>query len=389
MAKKQSLERAHSSQDASATGKEILILLAIARASPILDLESHSHVSSAASLPAREDAARRATSISSQRSSHPPTVSMHMTTRGSQKAASASPASHSGDSRRSSISHSMLDSDASDVQTQGPTKRPRLSTENVTDRIPSSRTSQSDGSASPREEVLSNSKSTSSSKRRRSDEDEGNELTAAASAGEVVELGSTQDAVIEPPPKKRRGRRPKNAGLGTPAADSDIVSAAATQQVKRRPGRPRTLKRAPSNTGLPPAGPRLPGRRRAPHPDAVVEAKLVRQAELRRNYRTLAKALKPALIELGERSTKILESSLDAHKAFAQYKVVQKSLDARLSQRLGLVEREYQLNRGNKAGMLEAEKAVVHNDFKVRNIIRIPQWDGVDDGAAKILRPSR
>lgn len=52
---------------------------------------------------------------------------------------------------------------------------------------------------------------------------------------------------------------------------------------------------------------RLPGRRRAPVPDAYLEASLRRQLELRIAHRALSKALKPILLELAARTTEQLD----------------------------------------------------------------------------------
>ncbi|KAI9817287.1 MAG: hypothetical protein M1832_004709 [Thelocarpon impressellum] len=176
------------------------------------------------------------------------------------------------------------------------------------------------------------------------------------------------DAEERPAKRARRAKEDEIAPGAGDGGDDDDEDIAPAPPPKRRPGRPKTAKAVKTARGPAPAngGPRLPGRRRAPHPDPVIEADLARQAELRRNYRIVAKALKPSLQVLGERTNKLLEADPGAHEAFPEYVEVRRGLDERLSRRLALVERIYQFRRENLSEAVAAEKAVVENDHKRR-----------------------
>jgi hypothetical protein len=109
----------------------------------------------------------------------------------------------------------------------------------------------------------------------------------------------------------------------------------------------------------------MPGRRRKPNPDAELDADLGRLAELRRNYKVLARIVKPAICELAERSIADIENDPEAHKQSSQYQLVQHELDARLNQRIALIGREYQLKVQYEKKSLAIEEECIRMNFEV------------------------
>lgn len=110
---------------------------------------------------------------------------------------------------------------------------------------------------------------------------------------------------------------------------------------------------------------RLPGRRRAPHSDPDVEANLRRQLELKVVYRAVAKALKPVLAELAQRTEHELEWDEKAHKCYEGYKEITGELDDRLRERLQVLESELQLEEERLARMHEADTILRRKQYEV------------------------
>lgn len=99
---------------------------------------------------------------------------------------------------------------------------------------------------------------------------------------------------------------------------------------------------------------RLPGRRRAPHPDLAVEVDLRRQLELKVAYRAVAKALKPILAELADRSAREMSENGALLEQYDEYDEIIGELDACLARRLGVLrcnlrEEEDRLEREHQA----------------------------------------
>ncbi|KZF22573.1 hypothetical protein L228DRAFT_128900 [Xylona heveae TC161] len=175
------------------------------------------------------------------------------------------------------------------------------------------------------------------------------------------------DAEDEPPLKKRRGRKPKNATNGD-ASSAAMISTEEIAPVKRPPGRPpgRSAVGKPSANQLGPGKGRrgFPGKRRAPHPDARIEADLIRQSQLKRAYRVVARGLKTALIELGERTEQTLEDDPEAHVNNDAHQVIQDQLDARLAERLAFIQREHQIEAEHQQRKLEFERELIRQMFQ-------------------------
>lgn len=83
---------------------------------------------------------------------------------------------------------------------------------------------------------------------------------------------------------------------------------------------------------------RLPGRRRAPHPDINIEVDLRRQLELKVAYRAIAKALKPVLAELADRTARELKDDEMLLMQHPEHAEIIEELDARLRQRLDVIQ---------------------------------------------------
>lgn len=114
---------------------------------------------------------------------------------------------------------------------------------------------------------------------------------------------------------------------------------------------------------------KMPGRRRAPHPNPKVEAALRRQLHLRMAYRAIAKQLKPLLAELSKRTVNQLELESDAHEMAREYEQVQLALDSQLEQRLQWIQRQHDLNRQKLTDTLEEESALRQTQYFVSSFV--------------------
>jgi hypothetical protein len=273
----------------------------------------------------------------------------------------------SGDSRRSSISRSLNGLAQSGDDIDQPAKRQRLSRESSIRRSShSSNSSDSKVSISKTPKLATFSTTTesnSSAKRRHSDVDDDDQDqqpvdTTKAATAQQDEAANAQ--FLDVPLRKRLGRPPKKSKI-TPAVSDNAVPPA-----KRPPGRPPRLGRLPlSRQGPERMSQRMPGRRRKPNPDAELEADLGRLAELRRNYKILAKMVKPAIAELAERAIADIENDPEAHKQSPQHQLVQDELDARFNQRIALIEREYQLKVQYERKVMVTEEECIRMNFQV------------------------
>lgn len=111
---------------------------------------------------------------------------------------------------------------------------------------------------------------------------------------------------------------------------------------------------------------RLPGRRRAPHADVQVEAKLRRQLELKVAYRAVAKAQKLILAELARRTAEELEANTEAHKDYDEYEDVTEELEVRLLQRLQMLQASFDQEEARMKRMLAAQEHILKEKFIVR-----------------------
>jgi hypothetical protein len=111
---------------------------------------------------------------------------------------------------------------------------------------------------------------------------------------------------------------------------------------------------------------RMPGRRRAPNPNVSIEADLRRQLSLKTSYRAVAKALKPVLAELAQRSIDEIEEDEEAHKASEQYEIVRDQLDARLAKRTNLINNETAVQFAHDTKWKEINELYLQRQFEDR-----------------------
>ena len=110
---------------------------------------------------------------------------------------------------------------------------------------------------------------------------------------------------------------------------------------------------------------RLPGRKRQPNPDINIEADLRRQLQLKTNYRTVAKALKPILAELAKRAIEEIREGDEAYRTHEQYEVVLKQLEMRLQERLAYLNESYRLKKKHAEEALQADRNATRDESAV------------------------
>lgn len=129
---------------------------------------------------------------------------------------------------------------------------------------------------------------------------------------------------------------------------------------------------------------RLPGRRRAHHADIDIEVDLRRQLELRVGYRALAKALKPLLAEIANRTASDLKTEDELYKQCPEYQEVLDELDDRLQQRLNVIQIEHDEEEQRLQRIHDAEDVIIHDSYEVCDrldekhymltLFRLPCW---------------
>jgi len=110
---------------------------------------------------------------------------------------------------------------------------------------------------------------------------------------------------------------------------------------------------------------RLPGRRRAPHADAQMEAKLRRQLELKVAYRAVAKAQKLILAELARRTAEELEAKPESYKDYHEYEDVTEELQSRLNERMETLRSYQEQEEARLERMKRAQELIVRGKFQV------------------------
>jgi hypothetical protein len=305
-----------------------------------------------------------------------PSEPLHMTTRrAASKAATNSTAASvvSGDSRRSSLVDTTAHVGAVDIDSGRPTKKARLS-----DRSNNSSESQrsvlrqpSTPSPEPVESLeISASKAHVTPEPPRilepRDSSSENVVKKLTANGKYSNNDAVPERHLLSPFPRRRGRRPKTqtgtpaeSANGTPAPTTPFTNSQQNHDTDRDPSRPAK---------------RMPGRRRAPNPDASIEADLRRQLHLRLGYRAVAKALKPILAELAQRTLKNVRADEEALKESNEYRTVQAELDARLAERLGHIDAEKSIRAINLEEQLTARKEVEETKFVVSIPFTCPDY---------------
>lgn len=111
---------------------------------------------------------------------------------------------------------------------------------------------------------------------------------------------------------------------------------------------------------------RLPGRRRAHHPDLDIEVDLRRQLELKVAYRAIAKALKPVLSELAERTARELDDDAALHQSYPEYHDIVTELDRRFELRSQVIEASLQQEEERLKKDHAAKQFILQSHCKVR-----------------------
>lgn len=129
----------------------------------------------------------------------------------------------------------------------------------------------------------------------------------------------------------------------------------------------RAVTSVPGDLGLDSKGKKkLPGRRRAPHGNPKVEAALRRQLHLRMNYRAVAKALKPILAELGNRSLREIHADPKSHEEASEFAGVKEGLHQHFEGRLAWISKQKELSKRRLDDMFEAEMEARKSTYEVR-----------------------
>ena len=197
------------------------------------------------------------------------------------------------------------------------------------------------------------------------DGDGDGDADADADADADVDVEISQDDIKTSLEMVLPDSQPTPAGSvqASPAASPPDSSMEQESPIKR------AITSVPGDVGLTEDGgkgkKKLPGRRRAPHANPKVEAALRRQLHLRMNYRAVAKALKPILAELSQRSLSELHKNPKAHEEASEYAVVKEGLLQHFERRLALVQKQKELAKKRLAAQLEAEMEMRRSKFDV------------------------
>ncbi|KAF2168042.1 hypothetical protein M409DRAFT_21488 [Zasmidium cellare ATCC 36951] len=109
---------------------------------------------------------------------------------------------------------------------------------------------------------------------------------------------------------------------------------------------------------------RLAGRRRAEHHDPKVEATMRRQLQLKSTFRAIARALKPVLAEIAQKTVENLEEEPHLHEQVVEYRGteeeegIQQLLDDALARRKAQLEAQFRWNKLNLQKTLQGEDKV-------------------------------
>jgi hypothetical protein len=327
-----------------------------------------------------------------------PSEPLHMTTRAASRAASntASPAAApspsvagSGSRRDSIDSIAHLDDlpAASDAENDRPTKRARLSTDSGSPSQHQHRPHQDGHAASPDQMPKGEKAEPSPASAPASPSASASPVASPPKATSIKRRRSSAAAGPSDEVPTKKGDPPHPNGDASKHPVHDDASAPSAHPRKRRKvaepapdaaadqppeltdsstpaGSPENIPEVEINAELPipaangdapaKAAKRLPGRRRQPHSDINIETDLRRQLHLKMGYRSIAKALKPVLAELAERTIHRLETEPDYHKQCPEYDEVMAQLEQRKQARLAEIEAEKknkleQLRRTTKA----------------------------------------
>ena len=116
-------------------------------------------------------------------------------------------------------------------------------------------------------------------------------------------------------------------------------------------------------------GRRPPGRQAIPRTNPRIEACYIRTRQLKKSFKEVLKALKPALAELANRTEQELENDPNAHINSEGYKQVLADLDKRLLERKAIIQAK--LKYARKQGQIDFEhgKNEIERLFKVSHLV--------------------
>ena len=109
---------------------------------------------------------------------------------------------------------------------------------------------------------------------------------------------------------------------------------------------------------------RLGGRRRAAHPDPVIEAALRRQTALKSTFRHVARVQKALLVELADRTVEELETQPDRHTQVAEHAHVMAGLDGALRHRQENLHCQQRLNADLLQRTHDDQAHVLHDQYR-------------------------
>lgn len=309
-----------------------------------------------------------------------PSEPLHMTTRAAIKAASnsATGSADSDNSRRSSVADdgNLIDDDNSN---SAQTAQEELgSTQTNSPPAVEIEPPKEEENDSPAASDMESPKSRRPFKRKRvhetSSTTESNRANGTSGDAVTPEEVASDAQDLRPPPKRRSVRSRRS--LKTNGADSAAVtpnSGSPVPQVADDEGAAEdeelgdapTSERNSGNQAPTKATRRLPGRRRAPHPNNSIEADLRRQLSLKMGYRAVARALKPILAELAERDVEEIERNPRYHKQHEEYQRIVDFLDSNLEEKLASLNREYEIKIAHLERVKEAEEHIFKNQCGV------------------------
>ncbi|KAK5137012.1 hypothetical protein LTR08_001021 [Meristemomyces frigidus] len=104
-------------------------------------------------------------------------------------------------------------------------------------------------------------------------------------------------------------------------------------------------------------------KRRGPHPNAMIEARMRRQLELKRAYRTITRDQKRLLAEIAQRNLDNLIGNPASCEEAAEYNTVIEGLDAALEKRKTLIKKQQGMHRALLQQRMLGEKEVVRASY--------------------------
>ncbi|KAL5395519.1 hypothetical protein PMIN02_004031 [Paraphaeosphaeria minitans] len=307
-----------------------------------------------------------------------PSEPLHMKTRRAVKSASnqdssGAPSIASSSSRRSSLDDlSRSEHGHSEIEDERPTKHSRLSTDSVTDSFADQvdgalnaiNANAPDSSMSTAHDATDGSK-VSPKKRRASD---ASFESGKSRANGVLTRTQSDTSEQQLPRKKRRTTIQTSAETDQLPELTDASTAPnSPEQIPEVENSQNLHHVLPTNGDAPvKMGRRLPGRRRAPHPDVDVEVDLRRQLNLKMSYRSLAKIQKNILDELSNRTTTSLDDDPQFHKQCPEYEPLMVSLDQYKQSRLDSVEALRREKLAQLERVVEAERHIAKEKYVQR-----------------------